>query len=75
MPSVRGMRVITCLYHVLVVIADVFAYIAGVKLKNISMVLYVHFIGIAMVMLIVVPPWPCWNMGPVKQKGHHEKDE
>ncbi|CAL5989224.1 Microsomal_signal peptidase 12kDa subunit [Hexamita inflata] len=66
MPNIRGQHTINYLYHILVVLTDVFAFIAGIALKNVKAILYIHVFGILMTMLIIVPDWKFWNRPALK---------
>lgn len=66
MVNARGIHTINYLYHVLVVITDVFAFVAAYITKSMKVLMYVHCIGIGMTMLIIVPDWKFWSRPPLK---------
>ena len=68
MPNLRGHVVVNTLYHGMLVITALLSFFAGMVLKSVKAIMYVHIVGVCLTILVVAPDWKFWHLPTIRDK-------
>ncbi|KAG5436878.1 hypothetical protein PCANB_001631 [Pneumocystis canis] len=62
----EGQTVSGILANIIIVFFSVLAYLAGFFFQNLMITFCTFIIGVLVSFIVIIPPWPIYNMHPVK---------